>query len=110
MKPGKWYGRALNHGDGMCSWILTVVRSNIRSTRKDRPNAAFVDELDLELKGSGTHDVSFLYGPFVEIDELADKGEHHETQVFYPHESDLIDLNLHHNKLKWKRDNEESCG
>jgi len=23
-KPGKWYGRALNHGDGMCSWILTA--------------------------------------------------------------------------------------
>ena len=83
----------------MCSWILTaddelIVRSNIRSARKDRPNATFVDELDLKLKGSGTHDVPFLDGPFVEVDELADKGEHHESQVFYPHEFDLIDLNL----------------
>lgn len=100
-KPGKWYGRALNHGDGMCSWILTaddelIVRSNIRSARKDRPNATFVDELDLKLKGSGTHDVPFLDGPFVEVDELADKGEHHETQVFYPHEFDLIDLDLNY--------------
>jgi len=23
-KPGKWHGRALNHGEGMCSWILTA--------------------------------------------------------------------------------------
>ena len=36
----------------------------------------------------------FLDGPFVKVDELADNGEHHETQVFYPHEFDLIDLNL----------------
>ena len=55
-----------------------------------------MDELDLKLKGSGTHDVPFLEGPFVEVDELADKGEHHETQVFYPHEYDLIDLNLNY--------------
>ena len=83
----------------MCSWILTaddelIVRSNIRSARKDRPNATFVDELDLKLKGSDTHDVPFLDGPFVKVDELADKGEHHETQAFYPHEFDIIDLDL----------------
>ena len=55
------------------------------------PNATFVDELDLKLKGSGTYDVSFLDGPVVKIDELADNGEHHEAQVLYPHEFDLID-------------------
>ena len=49
-KPGKWYGRALNHGDGMCSWILTaddelVVRTIIRFARNDRPYATLVDEL-----------------------------------------------------------------
>ena len=69
---------------------------NIRSARKDRPNAAFVDELDLKLKGSGTHDDPFLEGPLVDVDELADKGEHHETQVFYPHEFYLIDLNINY--------------
>jgi len=47
-KPGKWYGRALNHGDGMCSWILTaddelVVRTIIRFARNDRPYATLVD-------------------------------------------------------------------
>ena len=74
-------------------------------------NATFVDELDLKLKGSGTHDVPFLEGPFVEVDELAHKGEHHETQVFYPHEFDLIDLNLNYTTTpKWKRNNKESCG
>jgi len=83
----------------MCSWILTpddklIVRSNIRSARKDRPNATFVDELDLKLKGSSTNDIPLLDGPLVEVDKFADKGEHHETQVFYPHEVDLIDLAL----------------
>ena len=81
-KPGKWYGRALNHENGICSWILTaddelIVSSNIGS--------AFVDELDLKLKGSCTYDIPFLDGNFVEVGELADKGEHHEIQVFYPH-------------------------
>jgi len=95
----KLYGRALNHGDGMCSWILTaddefIVCSNIRSACKDRPNATFVDDLDFKLKGSSTNDVPFLDGPLVEVDKLADNGEHHETQVFYRHEFDLIDLNL----------------
>jgi len=98
-KPCKWYGRALNHRDGMCSWILTaddelIVRSNIRSAHKDRPNATFVDELDLKLVGSRTNDVPLLDGPLVEVDKLADKGEHHETQVIYSHEFDLIDLTL----------------
>ena len=35
-KPGKWYGRALNHGDGMCSWILTAddeLMNSISSSR-----------------------------------------------------------------------------
>jgi len=100
-KPSKWYGRALHHRDGACSWILTadnelIVRSNIRSARKDHPNATFVDELDIKLKGSGTNDVPFLDGPFVEGDKLADKGEDHETQVIYPHEFDLIDNELDH--------------
>ncbi len=45
----------------------------MRSARKDCPNATFVDEVDLKLKGSGTHDVPFLDGPLVEVDELADK-------------------------------------
>ncbi len=67
------------------------------------PHATFVDELDLKLKGSGTHYVPFLDGPIVEVDELADN---HDTQVFYPHEFDLI----HHNKPKWKSNNKESCG
>ena len=45
---------------------------------------------------SWMNSISSSRGPFVEIDELADKGEHHETQVFYPHEFDLIDLDLHY--------------
>jgi len=53
-----------------------IARSNIRSARKDCPNATDVDELDLKLKGSGTYDVPHLDGPFVEVDELSDKGEH----------------------------------
>ncbi len=98
-KPGKWYGRTLNHGDGMCSWVLTaddelIVCRNFGSPSKDRPNAIVVDELDHKLKGSCTYDVQFLDGNFVEVYELADKGEHHETQVFYQDEFDLIDLNL----------------
>jgi len=56
----------------------------------------FVDELDLKLRGSDTHVVPFLDGSFIEVDELADKGEHHQTEVFYPHEFDLIDLNLNY--------------
>ena len=44
-KLGRWYGRALDYGDKMCSWILTetdeiIVRSNIRHARKTQiPNA-----------------------------------------------------------------------
>ncbi len=67
-KPGKWYGRALYHGDGVCSWILTaddelIVRSSIRSAHKDRPNASFVNELDVKLKGSSAYDVPLLDEP-----------------------------------------------
>lgn len=45
-KLGRWMGRALDHGDGMCYWILTVdtkeliVRSMVRSATDLRPNAA----------------------------------------------------------------------
>jgi len=86
-KPVKWYGRALNHGNGMCSWILAaddelIVRSNIRSARKDRPNETFEDEFDLMLKGCSTNDVSVLDGPLVEVDKLADKRKHHELKYF----------------------------
>ena len=77
------------------------MRSNIRSARNDRPNATFVDELDLKLKRSGAYDVPFLDGSFVEVDKLADKGEHHETQVFYPHEFDIIDLTLNFIIASW---------
>jgi len=52
----------------MCSLILTaddelIVRSSIRSAHKDRPNASFVGEVDLKLKGSSAYDVPLLDKP-----------------------------------------------
>ena len=66
-KSGKWYGRALKNGDGMCSWVLIaddelIVRSYIKSARKGRSNATFVNELDLNI---------FIYDrAIVSLDEL----------------------------------------
>ena len=55
-KLGKWYGRAPEFGDKMCSWILTdetnelIVRSNIRHAKHtERPNPSF--DIPQQIKG-----------------------------------------------------------
>ena len=47
----------------------------------------FFDKVRIDEK-----DVPLLDGPLFEVNKFADKGEHHETQVFYPHGFHLIDL------------------
>ena len=81
----KWYGRAPNHGDKMCSWILNrgdelIVQSSIPSARGDRINTTYVDEIETQqLKGSSKND------PIVrDLNELVYQGGHHQTQDFYP--------------------------
>jgi len=96
----------------MCSWVLIaddelIVRSYIKSARKGRSNATFVNELDLKLKGSSNYDFPLLDELFVEVDKLTDKGEHHKTQVLYPHEFDLLDLDLNFTTTSGNRKNQQ---
>ena len=99
---GKRYGWAPNHGDKMCSYVFTkgdelIFQNKICYARGDWLNAIYVDDIDThQLKGISTID------PIVhDLNELAYQGEHHQTQVFYPHEHDILDLKVDITTTSW---------
>ena len=79
----------------MCSWILTkvdelIVQINIRSARGDQLNSSYVDDLETHQLKGGSENNSILHY----LNELEYQGGHHQTQVFYPHENDILDLKV----------------
>ena len=79
----------------MCSWVLTkgdelIVQIDIHSARGDRLNSTY----DNELK---THQIKLRSknDPIVhDLNKLVYQGGHHQTQVFYPHDHDILDLKV----------------